>query len=158
VQIAPTKWRETVSRNGHGVAAPLKIWRNENMNEVSGSTGRLPDFIFCRRPEIELECGHELAGMLITDIGKGSQMRKRDYRLIQQIIREMRNGIKDAPDFDVVGIWRSRTRPEDGLSPPFDENLLEERSRRCICVLITSGPQIRLPRDLLRQISGGGDH
>jgi len=120
----------------------------------------LPDFIFVRRRDMELEAGLELAGILVTDIPEGTQMRKRDRRLIQQIIVHLRDAVKSHPDLADAGIWRGGAKPADGLTPPFDERLLEDRCRRCICIMVTSGDEavVKVPSDLMRQITGGFDH
>ncbi len=131
--------------------------RNNNMDDIN-PTGRLPDFIFSRRRDIELECGLTLAGMLVTDIPTGRKLSKSDGRLVQHIISQLRERVKSAPDLTNAGIWRTGLKPADGLSPPFDDRLLEERCRRCICIMVTSGTEsvVKVPSDLLRQIMMDG--
>ena len=120
------------------------------------STGRLPDFIFARRPDIELECDQVLAGLLVTNIPIEQGLSEPDNLVIQQIINQLTHAAKSSPDFTEAYIWRTGCKPAGALSPPFDDGLLEERSRRCICIMVTSGTgsMIKVPSDLLRQITG----
>jgi len=99
-------------------------------------TGRLPDFVFERRRDIELECDFVLAGMLLTDVPKGGKLNKSDDELIRQIISQLGDIVKRKPNLTKAGIWRTGQQPPDGLTPPFDDHLLEERARRCICVMV----------------------
>lgn len=129
------------------------------MNDVT-SMKRLPDFIFLRRRDIEIEANLAMAGMLVTDIPKDRQLLTRDTQLIQQVTTNIRQLVEREPELGVAGIWRTGTKPADGLAPPFAEHLLEERSRDCMSIMITSGKHsnVRLPSDLARQIFGGTTH
>lgn len=125
--------------------------RNTAMDDI-GATGRLPDFIFSRRRDTELECDFVLAGMLLTDIPKERALSGHDNLLIQQIISQLRLSMKDAPELTEAFIWRTENKPADGLSPPFDDRLLEERCCRCHCIMVTSGTGsvVKVPSELLR--------
>jgi hypothetical protein len=126
------------------------------MSDVTKS-GRLPDFIFERRPDIELE-GYEVAGMLLTDIPKTKGITEGDRRLICEIIEQLTEGMRNNPDMDSAHIWRKRTKPADALEPPFDQHLLQGRIQSCIAVLVTSGTRVQVPSDLKRLVSGGAGH
>lgn len=125
---------------------------------MSNATGRLPDFIFGRRRDIEEEVGLVLAGTLVTDIPKGSRPRKRDQRLIQLVISQLVRAVQSDPSIVETGMWRRGTKPPEGLAPPFDDHLMEERCKRCICVTVRvdGGPDevVKLDSDLLRQMFG----
>jgi hypothetical protein len=100
-------------------------------------TGRLPDFIFGRRADIEREAGFVLAGQLVTDIPVGSKIRKADRRLIAQLIRQLVKLKRNDPWLHETGLWpRHSSKPPDGLSPPFDDELMRARCRRCIVIAI----------------------
>jgi hypothetical protein len=62
--------------------------------------------------------------------------------------------VSSKPDLFRVAMWRNGARPADGLSPPFDNRFLEDRARRCNCILINSGTEsvIKIPSDLMREI------
>ena len=127
------------------------------MDDVNTIMGRLPDFIFARRRDIELEANLMLAGVLVTRIPKGIEVSGCDPRKIEQIIAQLWDAMKDQPDMNAAGIWHQGTRPADGLRPPFDARLLEDRCRRCVCLLVALGTElvINVPSDVMRQIMGG---
>jgi hypothetical protein len=59
---------------------------DNDMDDLNSMTGRLPDFIFARRRDIELEANLLLAGILVTDIPEGSEVSRCDRQLIQRIM------------------------------------------------------------------------
>ena len=98
----------------------------------------LLDFVFfLRRRDIELDGGFLVGGTLVTDIPKGRKPSRLDRLFILRIMAELRI-LKSAPDFDEANFWRAAISPADGLSPLFDEGLLEDRCRRCMCIMVTS--------------------
>jgi hypothetical protein len=69
----------------------------------------LPDFVFLRSRDIELDGGFLVGGTLVTDIPKGRKPSRRDRLFILQIMAELRKILKSAPDFDEASFWRLRS-------------------------------------------------
>ena len=95
---------------------------------------RLPEFIFARERGVEEANDFLLAGKLLTDIPHGAEPSEEDLQLIGEIIRELTDAFARAPDLNEAGAWRGEGKPPGGLSPPYPDDAVNERLKRCIVV------------------------
>jgi hypothetical protein len=80
--------------------------------------------------------GFLLAGKLVTDIPKSRAPNEVDIEEIAAVVQRLIDTTRDWPDAVETGVWRDGSKPADGLSPPFPDDALNERVRRCVVVNI----------------------
>ncbi len=61
-------------------------------------------------------------------------MPARSRKEIASIVHRLGETVGAYPDTMEVGIWRDGSKPGDGLAPPFPDEVMEERMRRCIVI------------------------
>ena len=95
---------------------------------------RLPEFIFARERGVEEANDFLLAGKLLTDIPHGAERSEDDIALISKLITELTALVAHEPDLEVAGVWRNGVKPPDGFAPPYPDDAVNERLKRCIVV------------------------
>jgi hypothetical protein len=120
---------------------------------------RLPDFIFGRDKFAEEQCGFLLAGRLVTDIPKDTkEPSNEDQKLIGKIIQALLEEVRNDPHLQEVGIWRGGVKPDHRISPPFPDDLMIARMKRCIVVGVRVDPRndgmMRFDDGMLAEILG----
>lgn len=95
---------------------------------------RLPEFIFAREKWVEEANGFLLAGKILTDIPHGTEPSEDEKALITEFIQELTRLVARAPDLEEAGAWRNGVKPPDGFAPPYPDDAVNERLKRCIVV------------------------
>jgi hypothetical protein len=79
----------------------------------------MPVFVFGRRRQIETETGLTLAGILIVDLPKRKKPKRRDQRMIANIVEGITAEVKSGlPDDAILYGWA------DGVRPPNADEII----------------------------------
>jgi hypothetical protein len=95
---------------------------------------RLPEFIFAREKWVEEANDFLLAGKLLTDIPHDAEPSEHDKTLITEFIQGLTSLVAREPDLEEAGAWRNGVKPPDGFAPPYPDDAVNERLKRCIVV------------------------
>ena len=95
----------------------------EREEEKRPSEEAMPFFVFERRRDIELEVGFILAGQLVVDFPRGTKLKKRQVRMINQIMDHLKARVLSGQmSDDARGIcWRGGCRPANAVDTNNDE-------------------------------------
>lgn len=121
----------------------------------------MPDFVFARRRDIELDVGFLLAGMLVTKFPRGSRLRERDKTAIRNVIHklgcEAEAGRLSDDGYGNYYIWLDGRPPNAGTIP---DDVLEKWAAEHFVIGVrvdahSSGTQLKIDSDLARVLGLG---
>ena len=124
------------------------------------STGRLPDFIFVRKIEIEREGDFVLAGSLVTNFPRRAEgmLTRRQRRLVNEIVAKLvaQRSAEKMPDDALVTAWKDSLKPANAIDPPFDDDMMMKHMAAHLTIAIRMDPRsgggFKIDRDLARQL------
>src|SRR5689334_20750712 len=100
-QLCPEPAAALMAANISGTGMPHQQrhhhWTEGNSDMSSLDANDWPDFLFIRHRDLELACGLELAGHLLTDIPITGTSGALDYEVIRQVATELRRTLKNEP-------------------------------------------------------------
>lgn len=86
-------------------------------------SNRVPDYLFCRQPDVEAAGGLALAGFLMTRFPKGHAFAKADNdevtAIVKRLVAEIGEGRMASPAEAIHGMWLDGQTPTDHVA---DEN------------------------------------
>jgi hypothetical protein len=114
----------------------------------------MPAFAFARRRDIEIETGLLLAGNLVVDIPKGAKLKRKQRRMLTDIIQmltaEARAG--RMPDDAVIYAWRGGRRPANAA----DDAAIEQWGKTRLVCAVRVDPRddgkVRIDSDIMWQM------
>jgi hypothetical protein len=128
------------------------------MNDEQTTTmPTMPAFVFQRRRDIELETGLTLAGKLIVDIPKGTEMDANQEQMIGGIVQQLTEEAQSGrmPDNAFIIGWRGGRRPPDA------DNITNEQkaawSARSVGIAVRVDPRkntdvMQIDSDIAKQL------
>lgn len=103
------------------------------MTAINGDL--LADFVFYRQRHIEQQEGFLLAGMLVTKFPKSKPLKKRQQKLIRQIIEELTQQVGHTNDDTISEIWLGPIPPDAPKEPPSPEEI-DSWAKAHICITV----------------------
>jgi hypothetical protein len=88
---------------------------------------RMPDYVFGRRRDIELQSGMTLVGFVVTRFPKSKVLSEEDRKrvgvVVERMVMELRAGrmTEDA----TISMWEGGVRPADGIEVPIPYEVME---------------------------------
>jgi len=143
-----------------GLGEFTHVYREElERQKRSAATDRvMPVFMFGRRHDIEIETGLILAGNLVVDIAKGRKLKRRDKRLITEIIERLKAQARagQMPKDAIVFGWPDGRRPPNADAFVNDDAAQMKWAETRLIIAVRVDPRsdgiVRMDSDLLRQI------
>jgi hypothetical protein len=118
----------------------------------------MPFFVFWRRPDIEREADFILAGQLIVDIPKTKKPKRRQQRMIAEIVQRLTASAQSGqmPVDAVVYGWSGGSRPANAVDVNDDALMAAwAKDRIAIAVRVDPSPRdghLRVDSDMLLQM------
>jgi hypothetical protein len=108
--------------------------RRRKLTGTTRESAALPDFIFIREPQEE-NSDILLAGNLITDIPRGSDM-QHHHEEITEVTQSVFAQTRQDPDITEVGAWRGPPPANRVLPQQFADHAAEIKERAAACYVI----------------------
>jgi hypothetical protein len=116
----------------------------------------MPVFVFIRHRDIELENGFALAGTLIVDIPKTKTPKRRQQRMIADILRQLYAGAGQMSDDALLCGWPKNERPANADAIINNNELMANWMKTRIAIAVRSDPRndgmVRIDSVLARQV------
>jgi hypothetical protein len=127
----------------------------EEQNTMPG-TPVFPIFVFTRQRDIERETGVTLAGHLIVDLPGSREPKRREQRMIREIVQrlsaEARSG--EMPDDAFLFGWPGGAKPANAADL-HDDALMSAWAKTRLCIVLRVDPRndglVRIDSDMRRQ-------
>jgi hypothetical protein len=116
-----------------------------------------PLFAFERDHHTELETGSVLAGTLIVDIPKGKKPKKRDMRMLDELVLWLADYAKSGrmpKDAQVIG-WHTQDKPPNAVDTD-NEELMSAWADRSFVIAVRGADDTKQMDSIMRRESGSG--
>jgi|SRR5215471_5946245 len=109
-----------------------------------------PVFAFARRRDIEIETGMLLAGNLVVDIPKGTKPKRKQQRMIAEIMQRLTAEIRagQMPDDALVYGWHGERRPDNAADDAAINRWAETQTIVAVRVDPRNRGQMRIDSDM----------
>ena len=121
----------------------------------------MPDFIFERRKDIELEAGFLLAGMLVTKFPQGRRLKGRDKSAIRNIIHKLGCEAEAGrlAENAVCYMWIGG-KPANAVQTPIADDVMEKWVAKHVVIAVrvdarSSGTHLKIDSDTARMLGLG---
>jgi hypothetical protein len=142
------------------MARAAEKYGDAEQHQSQMKTTEMPLFIFERRHDIELEAGFILAGRLIIDLPKQLKLKRRQQRMLTDIIQQLTHRAQSGqmPDDAIVLGWRDGYRPPNADDNISNDELMASWAKDRLTIAVRVDPRkaglLRIDSDMARQLKG----